>query len=122
MNKKEFVSKLTSELINLKNNATIEEIEMLDKSTFNSSLTKECIYGQMTGNCNSDRAKELCPKVFSVFDIESDLLDNVSPGSFYTPLEVYLLFLNKEKDKFMIIDYLRGEIPLEKLELTRKIN
>ena len=43
----------------LRIHATDEEKSRLNIDTFNGGYTDSCIYGQMTGNCCSERAKEL---------------------------------------------------------------
>lgn len=53
----------------LKKFATQEEKDSLDIETFNGESKMRCIYGQMTGHCESIRANELilksCEKVYS---------------------------------------------------------
>lgn len=52
----------------LKQHATGEEKENLDFELFDASNVDECIYGQMTGHCQSKRANELmalaCKRIF----------------------------------------------------------
>jgi len=43
----------------LRKNATKEELNKLDIETLDPELSSVCIYGQMTENCYSGRAKEL---------------------------------------------------------------
>ncbi len=43
----------------LKQHATPSELANLDFNRFNANRTSQCIYGQMTGNCYSNRANEL---------------------------------------------------------------
>lgn len=53
----------------LRENATPEELSKLDFQTLDYDNISMCIYGQMTGNCLSDRANELvikcCDKIYS---------------------------------------------------------
>lgn len=50
------------EALRLKKTATQEERDRLDFRNLNPLLADQCIYGEMTGNCYSDRAKELFDK------------------------------------------------------------
>lgn len=50
------------EAAKLKENATKEELAKLDFDTFSSSSPDECIYGQVTGSCDSRRAHALIRK------------------------------------------------------------
>ena len=44
---------------NIKLYATPEEIAKLDERFVSGTNTERCVYGLMTGDCNSERAKEL---------------------------------------------------------------
>ena len=57
--RKQFLADVKAEVEALKANATPEEISKLNFETFNHMKPKDCIYGQMTGDCKSPRAKEL---------------------------------------------------------------
>ena len=50
------------EIENIRKYATKEEKGKLDAETFDGSMENTCVYGQMTGSCSSDRAKELIAK------------------------------------------------------------
>lgn len=56
------------EIANLKKYATKGELSNLNIETFNGLDPHLCIYGQLTGYCNSPRAEELmkicCPRVY----------------------------------------------------------
>lgn len=58
----------TEEAIKLKQHATKQEILSLDASEIDPTDENLCIYGQMTGDCYSDRATDLiincCPRVY----------------------------------------------------------
>lgn len=56
---KEYLKEVKKEIINIKKHATAEEIDMLDFFRLNAYNYRQCIYGQMTGNCYSKRATEL---------------------------------------------------------------
>ena len=64
----QFRKDVESEAAALKQNATSEEIGNISLQSFNASEFSECIYGQMTGDCRSDRASQLilacCPRFF----------------------------------------------------------
>lgn len=71
----------------LKQHATPEEIKRLNLTIFNPDSRYNCIYGQMTHDCSSERAKELmdvaCDRVWDlsstkymgVWDLKGGLLD-----------------------------------------------
>lgn len=65
----------TEEAIKLKEHATINERMRLDLNTLNPDYSDDCIYGQMTGYCSSERAMELimlCAKrVYNVTHVRS---------------------------------------------------
>ncbi len=109
MELKTFVKKVQKELDDIKARATPEEIARLNFAYFNSKHTERCIYGQMTGDCDSDRAKEIRKKSIG----DSDTLEK---GSYYTPLEVYLFRVEADKHQ-EIIDYLKGIITTIDLKL-----
>ncbi len=54
-----FLKDVKHEIDALKANATKDELAQLDIDTFNYRTQSSCIYGQLTGNCESNRAKEL---------------------------------------------------------------
>jgi len=56
---KKLIELVTKEAINLKANATQEELDNLNFNCLLPSDSTQCIYGQMTGNCDSKRAVEL---------------------------------------------------------------
>lgn len=57
--KQKFLKEVMHEINMLKQHATQEEISRLDFRWFSPDSTRNCIYGQMTGDCTSLRAKEL---------------------------------------------------------------
>jgi hypothetical protein len=62
MQKQYFLSAVEHEVRSLKENATAEELGRLDFDSLNPSYADRCIYGQMTGNCGSIRARNLMIK------------------------------------------------------------
>ncbi len=62
MKKVDFLKDVMHEIDALKKNATKKELARLDFDAFDFSTVRDCIYGQMTGNCASARAKRLMDK------------------------------------------------------------
>lgn len=97
------------ELDTIKEKATDEEKARLDFDTFDYGLWYLCVYGQMTGSCFSERAKELCPKNFYSLYSRS-----YKKGGLCTSLEKYLVRVankdgsNSEKHR-ELIEYIKGE-------------
>jgi hypothetical protein len=119
----------------LKVHATKGEREKLDFKTLNAAHASLCYYGQMTGNCYSQRAAELIKKCCCRFfngdvmpDLEEDNNDfeaiqsgnvgtevegfinaRISPGrlTYYSAIEAYILL--PEAQNANLIAYLRGE-------------
>lgn len=60
--KDRFIWEVTNEAVALRENATQAERGMLNLCTLSAVYTNRCIYGQMTGDCHSDRALELIEK------------------------------------------------------------
>lgn len=114
MKKAEFLLEVKAELDNIKVNATKEEIGKLDMNTFIHTDYDACIYGQMTGYCSSNRAKEIYPKLYleigvGYSDYRPFTRQNMHIGSDFTPLEKYLYMVKKPMHK-TIIAYLKGDI------------
>lgn len=122
MKKSVFLEMVQNELDTIKKRATKREIGRLNILTFNHKFHDLCIYGQMTGYCESKRAKKIMVKTFenvvkSLKDCNSDFLsfskqDNKTSKDLsygFTPLEKYLYMVKKPMHK-KIIQYLKGEI------------
>ena len=120
MKKSEFLLEVKSELDNIKEQATKEEIGKLDFRTFNHTNRYLCIYGQMTGNCQSIRASDLYDKTYMRIGCNSidlqyvpfkkqDLTLNQVNGGRFTPLEKYLYMVREPMHK-KLIEYLKGDI------------
>lgn len=60
--KSEFLEDVRHEIEMLREHASLKEIAKLNLSKFNAMNREECIYGQMTGSCESSRAKTLMSK------------------------------------------------------------
>lgn len=122
---------------NLRKFATKEEKDRLDFMKLNSSSKFDCIYGQMTKNCFSVRAKELieksCSRVYSTSSGDTweeyrlngtpkgkyrreDGANNLYPGeektSYFSPIEVFIArgdnWKNGANDR--LVKYIKGEI------------
>lgn len=74
--KSQFLADVAKEAKALKKNATKDELENLSINLLNPLSFNSCIYGQMTGYCNSTRALTLiqgcCPRFFTT--------DNINQG------------------------------------------
>lgn len=116
----------------LRVHATIEERERLDINRLDSTDRRHCIYGQMTGNCFSERAAELINNcAITHFENLPDTLEEITSfvtekpkyfldtradpwlSSTYSAIEAYILL--PEANNENLISYLRGET--ETLEL-----
>jgi hypothetical protein len=75
--RKQFLQDVMHEIQSLRDNATPEEKDELDFDTFDYEEPRRCIYGQLTGDCASLRAKELmdagCIRVMDVQDGVDDI-------------------------------------------------
>lgn len=60
--KKEILEQADIEALNLKTHAKKKELSLLDFEKLDPESKSSCIYGLMTGNCNSKRAKSLILK------------------------------------------------------------
>lgn len=113
----------TEEAEKLKMFATKEEISKLNLSTFEPDDRLNCIYGQMTGNCNSERANELimnCAKrIYDTSEARNDCFIQCKLGGkpysvfrfrineFISPIE--LIIYRDITSGPKIINYLKGE-------------
>jgi len=121
--RREFIRDVKAEIEHIKSHATAKEIARLYFGTFNSNCAYSCIYGQMTGCCDSRRAKILMRKKYEYLcvsasgPINGDYIkptkafasQSMESGSNFTALEKYLYMTGTATHK-RIIDYLKGEI------------
>jgi len=134
LTKSEFINDVIKEIKSLKKHATREELERLDFEAFSYSFVTDCIYGQMTGNCKSYRAKDLmdksCVRVMSLPDGCGDIedktfaevnnehfingdynkqtwIDEGRDWCYLSALEGYICLKNAKTKN--IINYLKGE-------------
>lgn len=108
MKKETFLKRVIEEIETIKLKATDKEKSKLDFASFDKSMPALCIYGQMTGDCFSDRAKELFPKEYAnLIPSEAFKQNDFKKGNNYTYLEKYLFYCEKSEHK-IIIDYIKG--------------
>ena len=126
-----FFKLVREELDTIKSNATPEEINNLNFDTFDFADSQSCIYGQLTGGCYNDRAKEINPKIYNYlvnieYDVNRNNLRYSKQGAEfkihcfenkndkqlhgYTGLEKYIFMCDQSKRR-EIIDYLKDNIP-----------
>lgn len=120
LTKKTFLEEVRAEIETIKARATKEEIDRLDLQTFHPSRTSNCIYGQMTGDCDSERAVELMAKKYEDIGAlgSQSFTDLKKWGHFeenenFTPLEVYITMKGAKPEN--VIAYLKGEAETLKL-------
>jgi hypothetical protein len=132
-NKYELYYRVIAEAESIRQYATFQERGRLDFETFNPSERSYCIYGQMTGHCDSERGKELI-RLCAIRPFSARLPD-YSPPDFpvyqpdnmtsawvreYTALEFYVVLASREQCR-LLLQYLIGQrdsLAVEDLELT----
>lgn len=107
MKKQEFLEEVKREIEAIKKYATPEELSLLDIDRLDPSSSVNCIYGQMSFDCESHRAKTLmekgCVRVINISD--TDLFFKVEGGTFQN-IKKYVNGLFKgEGWKMMSRDY-----------------
>ena len=130
-NYQELFSLIQQESDLLKIYATQEEIGKLDVRTLENTRTK-CVYGQMTGSCDSKRAIELiqkcCSRVYTVTTkpqingspLEEKRNDELGALKYFSPIETLICitsmkspgpfgFLVDSQNIKDLIAYLKGE-------------
>jgi len=118
MKKSEFLQAVKVEATHLREYATKTEKERLSFACLRPSNISSCIYGQLTGNCSSERAIELAPKILDTWESinigpsESIPYDNfkdlkVEKGNYYTALEIYIMTKGSKRKK--LIEFIKGE-------------
>lgn len=135
---KDFKSDVLDEINMLKKHATKQELAHLNFSRFDYGNPSRCIYGQMTGSCESNRAEKLmnlsCIRVMDVkngvytiegasissskFNINGVYNKQTWEGgnrnySYLSALEGYIC--TKDANISGIIDYMKGETDTLKL-------
>lgn len=133
--KKQFLADVMHEIDMLKIHATSTEKGKLDFYEFDPENPDCCIYGQMTGWCRSNRAKELmdlaCTRVvendtqneFGIWNEVKICVNGVYTGQMYnrqnqfsymSTLEAYIYM--KDAKSEAIIAYIKGETDTLKLQ------
>lgn len=109
--KKQFLEDVAKEARALRKHATKKELELLNFETFDGGDVKKCIYGQMTGDCDSDRASELiqlCAPIYFEGSSGGYKTNSVFEIFRYSPIERYVAQYVSEKNKNLIA-FLKGE-------------
>lgn len=115
---------VVEEATKLRKHATKKELQNLDFKNLDSDSTQRCIYGQMTGNCFSERTRDLmnksCKRVYKTSDwasireskINGELNENIIRNDFWSPIEVFIdQPRNKENgNNELLVKFLKGEI------------
>lgn len=121
MRKDILIKRVKEEAKKLRKLATKEELKNLSFVFLNPCSAQNCIYGQMTGNCNSERALALiessCDRVYdwvcqSKFKLNGSLNREIRSlrGYQYSAIEAFIILPeNKELNNRILIEYLRGE-------------
>ncbi len=107
-----------TEANHLRGHATDEEKSKLNFDSLEPDLASKCIYGQMTGCCESERANDLYLKRFDdrctrgktgLYSFSSLFKnDNFLDREILTPIEVYITLKGSKNKK--LIQYIKGEI------------
>ena len=116
---KKLKQRVLEEATLLKQHATPEEIKSLDLNTIEPDKFDQCIYGQMTGNCYSERAHELLTKcAVWPYSIEIDTYVKTQMGvarwmkfrevsyEAFSPIEYYIY--HRPNKIPVLVDYLKG--------------
>jgi hypothetical protein len=129
----QFLDDVRHEVESLKRLATTEELSLLNLVGFNPNRKHSCIYGQITGDCCSIRAKELmdasCVRVFNgiggtrklsrmsldyiisfvngVYNRQTWCVNNTRNFTYLSALEGYIC--SADANISGIISYLKGE-------------
>jgi len=130
--KSQFILDVKKEASLIKKHATGEEIDKLSFIKLRPTNYDECVYGQMTGNCRSERAIELikkccqrsienlCPMERNTIEfqeippnVNGKTIDDDRVYKFLSALETYIL-MKGAKNK-QLISYLKGETKTVKL-------
>lgn len=127
------VTKTLAELVvkeakNIRKHATKKEIGNLELKRLDPNSINDCIYGQMTGHCYSQRANELilvcAERVYIPINYNSTIIDTRLNGkphiiednsdrryTYHSPIEKYILLAEEKKQKGIekLVKFLKGE-------------
>lgn len=118
---KELIEQVTIEATALIKNTTPEERKKLDFSTLEPQRIDRCVYGQMTGDCNTNRAVSLmvmcAKKVYTA--IPSSRVVGILNGSpkglnrdrYWSPIEIFIAKDENQNNgnNQMLINFLKGK-------------
>lgn len=122
---KELIELAKMEAKNLKEHCTNEELSNLNFHHLNPDTKQKCIYGQMTGHCNSDRASYLIlkcatkvlvqsPDIKTIYNPMTEFVLNGEPKTartsflqYISPIEAVIVRYPKYNKK--LIDFLKGD-------------
>lgn len=129
--KSKLIELVKQEAISLKANATKAELKKLNINTLDSNESDLCIYGQMTGHCESDRAhiliEKCCERVYKPkYDCEliEEVKLNGKPKNlvdlgytrllrYVSPIETFIFHnenvWNEVENNKILIDFLKGK-------------
>jgi hypothetical protein len=124
MTRHQLLNKLViEEATNLRKEITEKEIKRLNFNRLDSTNVRYCIYGQLSGDCNSDRAVNLIRKCANrVYkpnwgeDVSKSKVNgspkNLSRDSFWSPIEVFIDYEKNKKNgnNEQLVKFLKGEI------------
>lgn len=120
---KKYFEQVMQEIEGIKKNATQEEISKLNLDSLDADHYKRCIYGQMTGDCFSERSDfligECClslsaNSINEKFEIEKSIPRTGEDNNFTLLEHCIAQYPNNNEN---IIAYLKGEI--NSLTLTK---
>lgn len=109
--KKQFLEDVAAEATALKEHATAEELAKLDFSNLSANDVARCVYGQMTGYCDSERASILimqcAPKLYNaLYDGQTHPIKDFETF-YWSPIEKYIL--GDDAKNANLIAFLKGE-------------
>lgn len=120
-----YIKEVIEEIHAIKTHATDEEKSKLDFHTFSPYNSQNCIYGQMTGECRSERAVKLielcCKRLYSIneseingTDINLLVEDAKSNGYEYKSfgekwMSLLEHFIQHYSDNYRILNFIKGK-------------
>lgn len=114
--KKQFLADVKHEIDMLKLHATKEELSYLNFKTFIPESPNDCIYGQITGTCESNRAKYLmekcCIRMWDFSDVEFGIKGRLMENASYIngAFDSSLLWRYGSRDTYDYLSALEGYI------------
>lgn len=110
--KEQFLDDVKAEAKALREHATKEELGKLDIRNLDANNPHCCVYGQLTGDCDSDRATVLMKRCANVyFMTPTDGLNFCVTEKFaycnWSPIECYIRLPQAQNANLIV--YLRGE-------------